>query len=108
MIDKNILGKNIRENRIKKQMTLEQLSERLDVTENYLGKIERSNNVPSLDVIVKIAEILEVSVDSLLFEYDYNNDEYQFLKCLMDINELTKENKERFIDFINTNIKYFK
>ena len=108
MIDKNILGKNIRENRIKKQMTLEQLSERLDVTDNYLGKIERGNNAPSLDVIVKIAQLLEVSVDSLLFEYDYNNKEYQFLKSLMDINELTKENKERFIDFINTNIKYFK
>ena len=31
-----------------------------------------------------------------------------FINSLMEINELSEQKKEKFLDFIHTNIKYFK
>ena len=62
-----LLGKNIRKQRKEKQYTLEQLAEKLDVSTTFVGQIERAKGVPSLETLVKIANVLEVSTDSLLF-----------------------------------------
>lgn len=67
-----LLGKHIREHRKKKKYTLEQLAEKLDVSTTFIGQIERAKGVPSLETLVKIANVLEVSADSLLFG-DLNN-----------------------------------
>lgn len=62
-----LLGKNIREQRKEKKYTLEQLAEKLDVSTTFIGQIERAKGIPSLETLVKIANVLEVSVDGLLF-----------------------------------------
>ena len=62
-----LLGAQIRKNRKQKNYTLEQLAEKLDVSTTFIGQIERSKGVPSLETFVKIANVLEVSTDSLLF-----------------------------------------
>lgn len=62
-----LLGKNIRKYRKEKKYTLEQLTEKLDVSTTFIGQIERAKGIPSLDTFVKIANILEISTDSLLF-----------------------------------------
>ena len=61
--------------------------------------------MPSLETIDSIACALNVSIDSLKRNTEHGK-EYQFIKSLMEINNLSEENRERFIDFINTNIKY--
>ena len=62
-----LLGKHIREQRKKKKYTLEQLAEKLDVSTTFIGQIERAKGIPSLETLVKIANVLETSTDSLLF-----------------------------------------
>lgn len=62
-----LLGNHIREQRKKKKYTLEQLAEKLDVSTTFIGQIERAKGVPSLETLVKIANVLEISTDSLLF-----------------------------------------
>ncbi len=62
-----LLGEQIRKYRKQKKYTLEQLAERLDVSTTFIGQIERAKGIPSLETLVKIANVLEVSVDSLLF-----------------------------------------
>ena len=62
-----LLGKQIRKQRKLKNYTLEQLAERLEVSTTFIGQIERAKGVPSLETLVKIANVLEVSTDSLLF-----------------------------------------
>ena len=62
------LGNQIRKQRKIKKYTLEQLAEKLDVSTTFIGQIERAKGVPSLETLVKIANVLEISVDSLLFE----------------------------------------
>ncbi len=65
-MDREALGKRIREERKKAHLTREILSEKADITPYYLGEIERGEKTPSLEVLVAIANALNVSCDSLL------------------------------------------
>lgn len=66
MLDNVTLGKRIREARLKKKLTQDQLSEKADIGLYYLGEVERGVKAPSLKVFVAIADALGVSTDSLL------------------------------------------
>jgi len=107
MIDIKSLGQNIRKERKCQLLTIEALSEKADISENFLGKIERGEGMPSLQTIDSIACALHVSIDSLL-KGSFENTEYKFISSLMDLNDLSPKNRERFIDFLQCNIKYFK
>lgn len=65
-MNKDLIGKRIREARNKRKLTQEQLAEKADITIVYLSEIERGVKLPSLTVFVAIAESLRVSTDSLL------------------------------------------
>lgn len=107
MIDMHVIGAAIRKERKRQMLTIEQLAERAGITDNFLGKIERGEGMPSLPTIDSIACALHVSIDFLKGNTLYNT-EYQFINSLMEINGLSEEGRERFIDFISANIKYFK
>lgn len=59
------LGKNIRKLREKKGWTQEELSEKADMHVSYIGQIERGLRYPSLKIIFKIADALEVRISEL-------------------------------------------
>lgn len=107
MLDVKLLGENIRKERKRQLLTIEKLAELAGITENFLGKIERGDSVPSLPTMERIANALHVGIDYLI-AYTERPGEYQYINGLMELNELTPENKERFLDFISTNIRYFK
>lgn len=71
-MDKNIdyaaLGKRIKEKRISEKLTQEQLGEMCEFSAAYIGHIERGTRILSVDVLFKIAQVLNVSVDYLLFD----------------------------------------
>ena len=60
------LGKRIREARLKKKLTQEQLAEKANVSLYFLGEVERGVKSPGLKVFIAIADALGVSTDSLL------------------------------------------
>ena len=107
MIDLKVVGANIRRERKRQLFTMEQLAEKVSITDNFLGKIERGESMPSLTTLDNIACALNVSMDALVGS-DAPDTEHKFLISLMEINGLTEEEKARFIDFISTNIKYFR
>lgn len=107
MIDIKEIGENIRRERKRQLLTIEQLAERAGITENFLGKIERGEGMPSLPTIDSIACALNVSIDYLKGNLPHDT-EHRFITSLIEINGLSEERKESFIDFISTNIKYFK
>ena len=107
MIDIKVIGANIRIERKKQLLTIEQLAERAGITDNFLGKIERGEGMPSLETIDSIACALGVGIDLLKGDVLRGN-EYRFLSSLMELNGLSEDGKEKFIDFISTNIRFFK
>ena len=66
MVDRISLGKRLREARNKMKLTQEVLAEMANIAVTYLGEIERGEKTPSLDVLVGIANSLDVSADYLL------------------------------------------
>ncbi len=65
-MDRIAFGKRVKESRNKAGFTQEVLAEKADITVSYLGEIERGEKTPSLDVLINIADSLEVSCDYLL------------------------------------------
>lgn len=61
-----LLGKRIRETRIKKKYTQQKLAEEAGIGQMYLGEIERGVKMPSLRIFISIVETLEVSADYIL------------------------------------------
>ena len=107
MVDIKKIGENIRKERKRQLLTIEQLAEKAGITDTFLGKIERGEGMPSLQTIDSIACALNVGIDYLNGNVLHNT-EHTFITSLIEINGLSGDNKEKFIDFISTNIKYFK
>lgn len=60
------LGKRIKEQRQMKHLTAEKCSEAIGISSTFLWDLENGNKRPSVDTLVKIANVLECSLDSLL------------------------------------------
>ena len=57
MIDYKIIGKRIQTARVKAGLTQEQLAEKLQISTNYLSKVETGREKPNLEMIDKYAII---------------------------------------------------
>ncbi|WP_055127992.1 helix-turn-helix domain-containing protein [Pseudomonas mediterranea] len=64
------LAENIRSMRRVKNLNQEQLALMAEVDRTYVSQIERGVGNPSLMVLCKLANILEVATDQLLIEPD--------------------------------------
>ena len=67
-IDYKSIGKRIRANRTQRQMTQAELAERTGMSDVYISRIETGIRSPSLGSIMKIALVLSLSLDSLVFD----------------------------------------
>lgn len=60
-----MLGKNIKMRRKKLGLTQQELADKLDMSLNFVGKIEVAFSKPSLDTLIEIADVLETTVSDL-------------------------------------------
>ena len=60
------ISKIIKEARIKKGMTQQQLADSVYVTRQTISKWEKNYSVPDAEVFVKLADVLEVQTSQLL------------------------------------------
>ncbi len=99
-----LLGMHIRKQRKEKKYTLEQLAEKLDVSTTFIGQIERAKGKPSLETLVKIANVLEISTDSLLFgDLSTKSGNNHFVKKIAELTETyTQKEKELLLKNIET------
>mgnify|MGYP002082655745 FL=1 len=62
------IGMRIRRQRERAGMTQEQLGEACDLSTSFIGHIERGSRKLSVESLYKLAAVLDVSVDYLLFD----------------------------------------
>ena len=65
MNKKQMIGARIKDIRNKKGLTQEQLSEKMKINPKYLSSIERGNENPTLNTLIKLAESLEVDLSKI-------------------------------------------
>jgi transcriptional regulator with XRE-family HTH domain len=75
-LNKKLLGKRIREARLKKDLTQENLAETINVSSFYISRLESGSKSPSLETLVKISNALEVSIDYLLANTLHTSKDY--------------------------------
>lgn len=78
-MDYAIIGKNIRRYRLISGLRQEDLAERCSCSNSHIGQIENARGIPSLEMVVRIANALSVTVDQLLRE-NYEEPEKIYLK----------------------------
>ncbi|CCY25281.1 MAG: helix-turn-helix transcriptional regulator [Brachyspira sp.] len=59
-------GKNVKIERIKKDLTQEQLAENMDVSQNYLACIECGRQNMSLAKVLELSQALGINIENLL------------------------------------------
>ena len=59
-------GKNVKIERIKKDLTQEMLAEIMDVSQNYIASIECGNAHMSLAKVLELSNFLKVDISNLL------------------------------------------
>ena len=67
-MDTKAVGQRIRAAREKKNLTQEDLAALVEISPTHMSVIERGAKIPRLDTFVAIANVLEVSADSLLID----------------------------------------
>lgn len=76
-LDKEIIGKKIRQIRIERGFSQEKLSEKIDISPRHMCTIENGNSIPSLETFVKIAEILDIDINDFFNLTPANNDTFR-------------------------------
>ena len=106
-MDYKRLGARIREERLRLNLTQAQLAEAVDISDTYMGAIERGERSLTLDTLIRLVNRLGVTVDYLLTDSVSDNDANilnQF-KQIMDQQPL--ERKQMAINVLRTIFSYF-
>lgn len=94
------LGRRIREERQKLNLTQEKLSEAINVSTTYIGQIERGERCPTLDTLIKICNSLGVSIDYLLHDSVFPSSTTLMNLWIQLTQDLTEDEKEMVIDLV--------
>ena len=88
-VNRTSLGKRISFYRSKSNLTQEVLAAKVNCSREYIVQIENGTKVPSLSVLVKIANTLSVSADELLLDCleHSSSANSEFHHLLLDCNE---------------------
>ena len=101
------LGDNIMLTRKKKGLSQSDLGKLIGTSGDVVGRYERSDITPSIDVVAKVADALEVSVDYLIGKTKMQLDN-QAVKRLEDISALPDDNKNFVLNLIDMALRDFK
>ena len=101
------LGNRIREERLRLHLTQAQLAEAVDISDTYMGAIERGERSLTLDTLVRLVNRLGVTVDYLLADSvsDSNANIMEQFKQIMDQQPL--ERRQMAINVLRTIFSYF-
>ena len=95
------LGKRIRESRIKKGYTQQDLAGKADIGVVYLSEIERGVKMPSLNIFIKIIDALDVSADYILRDEVSSGKEYICMEITEKLLVLTPGQRKTATDILS-------
>lgn len=86
-------GERITYARKQKKMTQSDLGKIVGTSGDIIGKYERDEIKPSIDTAAKIADALNVTIDYLVKDAQYQNINEETLKRMKDVEKLSPEDK---------------
>lgn len=103
IMDCKEMGARIKKARLQQNLTQEQLAELLDISVSYVSLIERGSRNATVETLLAIADVLNVSLASLLQDStDLDRDEEQSNVWLQLTKNRTAEEKEMILQTVKT------
>jgi len=99
-----MLGNKIKELRVKKKLTLEELAKQVNSTKSYIWEIENKPNLkPSAELIHKLATTLDVTMEQLMDRHPGNAKDQVFFREYKKLKPETKKQLKKIMDAIKNN-----
>lgn len=105
-MDYILLGKRIREERLRLNLTQEKLAEDINISTAYLGQIERGERSVTLDKLIPLVNRLGVTVDFLLEDYITPNKDLSLDRLNQLLSGRSTEEKELAVNMIKLLFSY--
>ena len=101
-IDYKELGKRIRAERRRKDLTQEKLAEMAEISDSFMGHIERGGRTLSIETLVKLANALNLSIEYIVCgEYNYQPDMLP-AEIHNALNHMSVSQRRVFLDIMKT------
>lgn len=104
-MDKIVLGRRLRESRIKRGYTQQALAKKADIGEVYLGEIERGLKMPSMNIFIKLIEALDISADYILRDELTSGGTYIFDEITEKLKNLNPQQRKTAVDILDAYVK---
>lgn len=106
-MDYKRLGERIREERRRLNLTQAQLAEAVDISDTYMGAIERGERSLTLDTLVRLVNRLGVTVDYLLADSVADIDSHIIDQFKQIVDGQPLERKQMAVNVLRTIFVYF-
>lgn len=100
-MDRKLLGRRIREERVRIGLTQEQIAEKINVSTTYVGFVERGKRSVTLEKLILLADCFQLPIDALLHDMSAHTSSEareQQLKVLWD--QASDDEKEKILSII--------
>lgn len=105
IIDYTLVGKRIAQARKQQKMTQEKLAEKADISSNYLSHIETSRSIPSLETLMTICGVLNITPDSILLGATVTQESYLVSDIEKKLAQCTESEKRIVFNLIDILLK---
>ena len=96
------LGKRIREERRKQDLTQERLAEMANISDSFMGHIERGGRTLSIETLAKLANALNLSIEYIICgEFNYQPDMLP-AEILDALNRMSSNQRKVFLSIMKT------
>ena len=106
-MDYKRLGARIREERLRLNLTQAQLAEAVDISDTYMGAIERGERSLTLDTLVRLVNRLGITIDYLLSDSVMDSDASIIEQFKQIIGCQPLERKQMAINVLRAIFSYF-
>jgi transcriptional regulator with XRE-family HTH domain len=102
------IGSKISALRKEKGWSQNDLAQKIEASREIIGKYERNENLPSIEMVSKIAKVFDVTVDFLIGEGENASYDKETVNRINDIQKMDNSTKSVLFNVIDTYIQNFK
>jgi transcriptional regulator with XRE-family HTH domain len=92
----------VRQLRKEQNWSQTQLAQKMGIHQKQVSAYERGRNTPSTDVLIRLADIFDVSLDYLASEAEVNIKDRGLLRKFEEIDKLSKKDKGTIKEILDT------
>lgn len=102
VVDYSEIGERIREERHKQNLTQEKLAEMAEISESFMGHIERGGRTLSIETLVKISNALNLNIEYIIRgEHNYKPDMLP-TEIIDALNRMNASQRKVFLNMMKT------